>query len=163
MRKYYTVLLVLIGSSAFACDFFSCQYLLDIIIKNNTNSECHLIQHKINSGRFGADLVFDKELAHISTIAAGQKSKAFRFYDDVYYRHHVVLTYQCGDDKFITLDSTRNAYAGITMPLLGMWTVVINGLVTSASNMDASYESDIGSCTRLNPPARPGSITWTLS
>ncbi len=156
MKKYMALVLCISSSLGYAyVPRNLCPYLLNVIIQNDTGTDCHLIQQTINQGNTRST-----ELP--LTVLAMQKSPAYTFETEVgtplpgfSEDIDVTLTYQCGDDKVVTFDSKKTVVKGFLYHAYS-----ITGLVTSISNIDADYTATKGNCSGY--PPNVDSITWML-
>lgn len=146
MRKLVFVILLSISNILFACDKCMCKYLFDIIIANTTTEDCILTSQSIHNGT-----VYSKELP--LRIAPGEQSKPYTIEYDVSNRQtQVSMSLQCGNDKFITIQSQRE--------LSGFFysTEKVIGMVTAAANLDASFVGKLSQCQM----PKPATIYWNL-
>lgn len=152
MKKNIIAVLLFATSPIFACSSCVCPWLLDIVINNQTSSECRIFQQVIAQGQ-----VYSKSVPIV--IPAGQTSKPYSIdVEDRTYIANVTLSYQCGDGQFATFTSERT----LTRSFLFGDTETVKGTVLSLSNIDASYTTIPSDCNSYNTP-RPNAIIWTLS
>ena len=146
MKKYIIGLLVFASPTLFACSTCDCNGLLDIIIKNNTSSDCYIIQQTVTKGMGwpGRDSAFK--------IIAGQTNIPYSFFGG---EKNISLTVPCGDDKFATFLSASFKDAQSHED-------AITGSVVSLSNIDAIYTTTAATCTNLVGVHKPSAINWTL-
>lgn len=149
MKKYIGFLLVIISPPIFAYSYTLCTHLLEINIKNDTKTLCHLIYKNI---RLGSLYFQEIPLETMTIIPAGMQGSLQLLTSPLFYNQEIVLSYQCGDDKFVTFVSIRSA-----LSVLSAW-------VTSIADMNAKYRMEGGYCSLLSPTEgqRPASINWTL-
>lgn len=141
MKKALSATLLYLPSMIFACDACLCKSLLDIVVENNTDTECHLIQQTINAG-----LSFTKKLP--ITIAPGETSTAYSMWGATV---DVVLGFQCGDDQFATFNTSLGG---------GAKPKSVIGTTLSLANLDANFTAIPAACDLSIPTAR--TIHWTL-
>ncbi len=156
MKKKIALVLCISSSLAYATIPRSlCPYLLDVIIQNDTGTDCHLIQQTMNTGNTrSTDLPL--------TIPATQKSPPYTFETEIGMplpgateEISVTLTYQCGNDKIVTFDSKKIITKGFLYK-----TSSITGLATSLSGIDADYITTKSRCSAY--PPSPDTIVWML-
>lgn len=141
MKKWLLILLMSNVSLAFS-GVYPCVYF-NITIKNNTANDCQLIQKFV---RFGA---ISSATIEPTKIAAGQESQSFEMSENGFNGPDIVLTYQCGNNQIITIESQKN---------LCMNNGDITGSILSLSNIDATYTKVTGSYWKN----KKGSIYWTF-
>ncbi len=141
MRKFILFLLMSSTSLAFSgeypCVFFN------ITIKNNTANDCQLIQNFVKHGT-----IVSTTQALIK-IASGQESQPFEMSEYGFNGPDIVLTYQCGNNQMITIESQKN---------ICMNNNAITGSILSRSNIDATYTKINGDYWKN----KKGSIYWTI-
>lgn len=146
MRKTLLVFLFSASNVLFACDRCMCKYLFDVIIANATQSECVLSSQTIDKG-----MIYSKELP--LRIQPGHQSKPYTFeYEKSSKQTKVSMSLQCGDDKFITIQSERKR-SGFFYNIED-----ITGMVTAAANLDATFVAKPSQCSA----PKAASIYWTL-
>jgi len=141
---------------AFILFFYSLQVLADnvrptcpdydmfeVIVKNNTTSDCVVIQQELRHGYLPRTTQF-------FSLASNEEKKVSTLYSFLFEGPDMALSYQCGADKFVTIVSARD---GLFSP-----TRYVKGLVSNAADMDAVFTAEQGSCED-NKPAR---IRWSL-
>ncbi len=114
-----------------------------IYVKNNTKSDCWIIQQTLRRG-------YMKEVIHPLSLKPNEEKEVFKLEDFSFQGSDMVLTYQCGVNKFVTIESERDIWASDNKYVKG-WT-------WSVANIDASFTAEYGSC-KENKPAK---ILWTL-
>lgn len=147
MRKIVFVILFSISNILFACDKCMCKYLFDIVIANTTAVDCTLTSQSMRKGK-----IYSKDLP--LRIAPGEQSKPYTLeYDLSNKQTQVSMSLQCGDDKFITIQSQRELN-------LGFFTndEKVTGMVTAAANLDATFVGKLSQCQM----PKPATIYWTL-
>lgn len=115
----------------------------DIVVKNNTQSDCVVIQQTLRRG-------YLEETLHPLSLKLNEEKKVFKIRDFAFQGSDMVLTYQCGVDKFATIESERDIWAANNK--------YVKGWIWSIAGMDASYTAEYGDCEE-NQPAK---IVWTL-
>lgn len=147
MKNYFLCLLLSVTSSLFACDKCRCPVLFDIIVFNNTDSDCTLEDSSIESGMF-----YSKHLP-IKIITGLSESYQF-MYDSHSKQTSATLSFQCGNDKFTTFRSERLVE--------GVFRLVEKdkGDVTAMSNLDPVFTIKKSTCDKA--PYTPSAIYWTL-
>ena len=132
MKKYAFIFLLFTNLNAFAYDKgYHCHYLLDLVVYNQTSSECHLSQVTMERGA-----VYSKYLH--TFIRASEVSQPYTFIvdGDAINEIDAGLSYQCGEDKFVTFHIKKTV-----MPP-GYWSGYIenaDGNIASLSNMEALF------------------------
>lgn len=144
MKKYLFVLLLNLSSAIFACNACLCHHWLDIIIVNGTDTSCHLYSQSLEDG-----ITYTKQIP--LNIQKGMQSEPYSFMDKA--KINVSLSFQCGDDRFVTVQSQRIYEQGFFSN-----GEKLAGLVTSSSNLDAVYSSKASECNATKPAV----IYWTL-
>ncbi|PJD90696.1 MAG: hypothetical protein CK424_08490 [Legionella sp.] len=143
MKK--TAFFVLI-SSTIVCNAHECAThhsddFLTISIKNNTSFACHLNQTDLKQGKIHALTTIPQQ------ISSGQESRPIVIHE--WNTVDLSLTYQCGDNQFITIKSQKNGK-------------MVKAIVTSASNMNANYNTTPAVYNYSAGTTSAGSIYWTL-
>lgn len=155
MKKYIALFLWLNASLGYAISNQLCPYVLNIVIQNDTKFTCQLIQHTITSGNSHS-----REVP--LQIPPTQKSLPYTLETEIglplpYTTEiaDVTLSYRCGEDKIATFSSKKlvNKRVFYNVPM-------IEGVVISLSNMDASYHVMDNQCNATLP--RPDTIIWGL-
>ena len=141
MKKIFLSALFCLPAQLFACDACICKSLLNIVVENDTQTECHLIQQTINAG-----LSFTKKLP--ISIAPGETSSPYSMWGATV---DVVLGFQCGDDKYATFSTSLGG---------GAKPKSIIGTTLSLANLDANFTAIPAACDLSIPSAR--TIHWTL-
>lgn len=137
MRKMLFVVLFFISNMPFACegdDYFPSE-LFNIIIFNATTSDCSLTSQSIKNG-----MIYSKTLP--LRISPEEQSEPYTLgYNCANGQTEITMSLQCGNDKFITIQSQRKIKFGF----LGFskYEENILGLVTAAANLDAEYAGKI--------------------
>ncbi len=147
MKKYFLCLLLSVSSTLFACDKCMCPDLFDIVVFNNTGSDCSLVGSSIENGEFYSKTLPLKIIVGLS--------ESYRFiYDQSSGQTSATLSFQCGSDKFTTFRSERL--------LEGIFQVTEKdkGEVTAFSNLDPVYTIKKSTCNKS--PYTPSAIYWTL-
>lgn len=146
MRQWILFLLLLSSSALYADNFYSGDYdctYLKVTIKNNTPEVCTLIEKKVNHGRISILMPFPY------SILSGMEGMLL-VEEGAFYGSNIVLTYECGQDRFISFKSQKNHS-----------TVFSGGAMTAdilvSSKMDATYD-----VSTYQEDKQPGSIYWTL-
>lgn len=153
MKKYLFILLLSFSTAIFACSKCVCNDWLYIVIVNSTNTSCHLYSQSLEDGA-----IYTRQLP--LEIQKGTQSAPYNFVGNKHYSFvgnkiiNVSLSYQCGDDKFVTIQSQRIFEEGFFTD-----EEKLSGIVTSSSNLDATYSSKASECDIANKPAV---IYWTL-
>ena len=143
-------------------DYMNCGYSFTIGIKNNTQQTCQLTQQIIKQGD-----IKSKEIP--LTLPPGEESKPYKIHDFKPTGPDVLLSYQCGDDKFVTIETLRfTTYTRASKPVSwDIWgrTWYTNipeyhmiGSILSLSNINAHYETSQEDCSQNIP----SSIVWTF-
>lgn len=149
MKKYVLIGLLGLSTSTFSCTKCMCKYLFDIIVVNATAAECVLTNQTIKNGS-----VYSKTLP--LRIAANQQSERYTFEYDLSNRQtEVSLSFQCGNEQFATFLSERKIEWGLLA-----YTEIVNGTVTAAAGIDASFVDKAANCAASKPT--PRTIYWTL-
>ncbi len=116
----------------------------DIYVQNNTGHVCVLLSQTLRRGYMNSD-------TNTVSIQPNVKTLAYKIDDFPFQGSDVVLSYQCGPDKFITIESERDVWAGDHK--------YVKGWIWSIAGMDTEYTSEYGSC-QTNQSAN---IIWTFS
>lgn len=149
MKKHVLIGLLGLSTSTFACTKCMCKYLFDIIVINTTAAECVLTNQTIRDGS-----IYSKTLP--LRIAANQQSERYTFEYDLSNRQtEVSLSFQCGSEQFVTFVSERKIESGFLTR-----TETVNGIVTAAAGLDASFVDKAANCAASKPT--PRTIYWTL-
>ena len=157
-KKVCLLLITLYTSSVFAgiwCSSYD-ERAFDVVIHNNTGETCTLIAHTLNNGIYAHGEKLPK------TIENNQKSPPIQLYIPDYFivkllSTNIELSYQCGSDKFVTIESQKEHCSGDS--LFGINPMItITGSVSSLSNMDAKYRYVRGSCEKN----QSSTIYWTF-
>jgi len=158
MKKLFLLLTIIYTSFAFAgtaCKSYD-ERAFNVVIKNNTGETCELVTHTLNNGLYTDE-------SKLPTIIADKKqSQPLQLYIPSYVLFHLLsanieLSYQCGNDKFVTIESQKELHAGDS--LFGINSMItITGSTSSLSNMDAKYSSIRGSCEKN----QSSTIYWTF-
>ena len=142
---YEKIICILLCSAlqAFADNLSKCPeaLLFEVSIKNNTSSSCTVIQQTVRRGYL--------EKNYATTILSQDEQPVISIRDFTFQGSDVVLSYQCGDNQFATIESEHNIWA--------MNQNDIKGWIWSLTGIDASYETQRSSCDQ------PTKIVWTLS
>lgn len=141
MKGIMTVLLLCLGTQAYAISI--CQ-TLKISIKNDTPSNCFLIQKVIKSGTITKRQPYK--------IKSGATTMQFEVDETKRQAISVLLTYECGDDKTITLLSSKEACGFNNRGKVQGVLVKSSNLSAVSSISDTSYYS-----------SKPSNILWTIS
>lgn len=117
----------------------------DIVINNHTGEICSLLSYTLNNGLFAKDKIPP------TTIFANEKSRPFRLILPAYpfqfsSAANIELSYQCGPDKSVTIESQKSI--SIIDKMLANVVITITGSPSSLSNMDAKYSYTRGSCEK---------------
>lgn len=148
MKKHIIWLLIFASSTVFACTECECKASLDIIIKNDTPSDCYIIQQATT------DAILLPEKNAVFKITAGQTNTPLSFLGKK--DKNITLVMQCGDEKFLTFTS-------VTLENKQSKEMAITGSVVSSSNMRATYTTTMANCSKSNiDPLKPSAIHWTL-
>ena len=127
---------------------YNCEDILKIVIKNDTQTNCHLFQKQVKTGYLKA---FSED------IASGHESQPYVVMDDDWAFAHaysdIVLSFQCGNDQFITLESLKTNKKGVYT-----YKPVVTGKILSLSNIDAHHSPSNGNCRQTIF----SSIYWTI-
>lgn len=119
---------------------------LDIQIKNQMQTACHLDKLKLRSGAIPDKMINDLPVV----IEPGQMTDPFRIselgLDEI---ANLSLTYDCGENKKIMIESKKG---------LCRRNAVVTGISIAPNNVDVSYEASNG----LYFEGKQGSITWTF-
>lgn len=155
LYKMKNVISVLLGLLFFSPILYACDanFKLDIFVKNNTGVDCHLTQKNLNDSYNLKD--HTKEV-----IKPGESSLQIRssgLHSSILGAYltpiDIELSYQCGDNKFITIEST-------CMFDTGSYHIssLIQGSTRALSNMDASFSK-----TRIcEDETKASSINWVF-
>lgn len=142
MKKNILVLSAcLLASSQLYASYDSCAYL-SIVIANNGNETCYLTNANLKYG------YLDQNSGIPQQVYPNSYSQPFEMRQS-FFGPEVALTYQCGQDKQITVDSMQNYclfYGG-----------KISGQAYNSYRMGAEYTMSEGSFW-----GRHGEITWYL-
>ncbi|PJD91385.1 MAG: hypothetical protein CK424_07120 [Legionella sp.] len=158
MKKLFLLFTILYTSFAFAgasCKSYN-ERAFNVVIKNNTGETCTLIAHTLNNG------FYSDENKLPMTIPDKKQSQPLQLYIPSYVliwllAANIELSYQCGNDKFVTIESQKERSPGDS--LLGINSVItITGSILSLSNMDAKYSYIRGSCEKN----QSSTIYWTF-
>lgn len=158
MKKLFLLLPIVYTSLAFAgttCKSYDLRRF-DIVITNNTGETCALIAHTLNNG------LYSGKSKPPTTIADKEQSKALQLYIPSYVifgliSANIELSYQCGNDKFVTIESQKELIRGDAIFGINSMITII-GNTPSLSNMDAKYRSIRGSCEKN----QSSTIYWTF-
>jgi len=142
MKKLFLSLLSLCPLLAWAGDY-PCIYL-NMRIKNQTQSTCHLIGLELLSGIVRT--INDIPLV----ISEGEISNRFVVTESTFNPLDLVLTYECGANKIVRFESQKG---------LCRQHATVDGTVLVSTNLDAKFEASNG----LYWDNKPGTITWTLT
>ena len=115
----------------------------DIYVQNNTEHTCVLLSQTLRRGYMNSDI-------KTVSIQPNEKTLVYKTDDFPFQGSDVVLSYQCGPDKFVTIESERDVWAPDKK--------YVKGWIWSIAGMDTEYTSVYGSCN-TNQPA---SIVWTF-
>lgn len=162
MKKYLFISLIFCQSAlAYDARSMYCHYSFALVIKNNTQQTCSLNQQIIKQGE-----IYSKEIP--LTLLPGEESKPYEFLDYEPTGPDVVLSYQCGDDKFVTVETLRFRTDTLSpKPEYDFWgrkrylyitEYHMIGSIISLSNINAHYETSPGDCSK----DIPSSIVWTF-
>ena len=117
----------------------------EIYIQNHTKSQCTIIQQHLRRG-------YLQKTFFPTHVLPNEKKQVFTIEDYTFQGSDLVLTYDCGHNKMVTVESERDIWAGDD--------VYVKGWIWSVAGMNASYDiMHLGSCDE-NKPAK---IVWTLS
>ena len=151
MKKGFLCVIGFCSSWAYAADMTLCNYLFDIVIQNNTGTQCRLVQQSFNTGN-----TYSKTLPLV--INAGEKSVPFTFETKIGFAAEDVdidLSYSCGNDKMVTFKSKKMIEKYVVYN-----SATFEGLASSLSNMDADYVVQPQKCYAFQP--RPDTMLWTF-
>ena len=147
MRRFVFAFLWIISPVCFSCTKCMCKYLLDIIIVNATGSDCILINQTLNNG-----YVYSRNIP--LRINRGEESPPYTFeYDLSNGVTNVSLSLQCGEDKFVSLQTNREYKRGYLSH-----SEELTGTVIGAADLDATYVAKKSDCDK----PKAASIYWTL-
>ncbi|PJD90658.1 MAG: hypothetical protein CK424_08275 [Legionella sp.] len=119
--------------------------LFEIYVKNNTESVCTIVQENLRRG-------YLKQHFYPIDIKPNEQKQVKTLQDYAVQGSDLVLSYQCGDNKFATIESERDVWAADH--------VYVKGWIWSLTGMNASYAvAHYGSCEEH----QPAKIVWTLS
>lgn len=154
MKQYIALLLCFISSLSYAekVDLELCPDLLNVVIQNDTKFDCYLTYQAMHQGTARSSAI-------PIMIPAGKKAPTYGFETEMTDFWHndlsVELNFQCGEDKAVTFESRKRVYTGILSS-----DISIDGLVTSLSNMDASFLRVPGEC--FGPYPKVDTLRWIL-
>lgn len=159
MKKLFFCLAILYTSSSFAgisCTSYD-ERAFDVVIKNNTNETCTLIAHTLHNGLYANQAKLPEK------IAPHHVGHPLQLYIPYYLlgafnllSANIELSYQCGSDKFVTIESQKERFPddwGIVNSV-----ITITGSASSVANMDAKYRYTRGSCEKN----QSSTIYWTF-
>ncbi len=152
MKMKKSIFLVLMSMASWVNADSLCNYLFDIVVKNNTGVQCHLIYQNV---RMGNSMSRGKT---VHTIENGEQSLPFTFETTIGFVNEAVdvdLSFICGEDKMATFSSKKSLtkYIVYNAP-------TFEGNTSSLSNMDADFVVKPQSCYISKP--RPDTMIWTL-
>lgn len=116
----------------------------EISVKNNTDSVCTIMQETLRRG-------YLEKTFFPTSIKPKEEKQIIIVRDYAFQGSDLVLSYQCGDDKFVTIESERDIWAEDQK--------YVKGWIWSAAGMDASYTTSYGSCETN----QSGKIVWAFS
>ena len=117
--------------------------LFEVSVRNNTSSPCTIIDQTMRRG------YLDKIFYPLS-IRPQEERKVIRIRDYVFQGSDVVLSYQCGDNKFATIESERDTWAGDSK--------YVKGWIWSLAGMNVSYSTHFGDCE----DNQSANMVWTF-
>ena len=118
---------------------------LKIKIKNNTPSRCHLVNVQFKDS-------MSDDWKHIPLVLRpGTESPPFDIMEESTDSPQAMLSYDCGDGRSITIQSTQTPCR--------YYTKNITGTIVASENMDASFEVTNASYFE----GKFGEINWVLN
>ena len=115
----------------------------DIYVQNKTGHNCVLLSQTLRRGYTSGNI-------KTVSIQPNEKSLAYKTDGYPFQGSDVVLSYQCGPDKFITIESERDVWASDHK--------FVKGWIWSMASMDTAYTTVYGACD-TNQSAQ---ILWTF-
>ncbi len=117
--------------------------MFEIFVKNNTEAVCTVTQQILRRG-------YLEDIVHPLSLQPNEEKRMVKVQDFPFQGSDMVLSYQCGADKFVTIESEHDIWAGDSH--------YVKGWIWSVANMDAGFTFEHQSC----PHNKPGKILWTL-
>ena len=149
MKKY--LFLILLSLAPWVKADMLCNYVMDVIIQNQTGAQCRLINLIIQQGNSRAKTI-------PLVIDNNEQSKPYTIETDIAFLYEeaaIDLTYLCGEEKMVTFSSKKS------IDKYGLYNKnTLSGNPSSFSNMDADYVVVPQSCYSKKPT--PDTIIWTL-
>jgi hypothetical protein len=115
----------------------------DVYVQNNSEQVCELLSQTLRRG-------YPIEVQKHFRIQPNEKLLVYRTDDFAFQGSDVVLNYQCGPNKFVTIESERDVWAGDQQ--------FVKGWIWSIAGMNTNYLTAYGDCD-TNQSA---SIVWTF-
>lgn len=156
MKKYLMIIIFFYHSVASAINDPLCSSKLNIVITNLTPFTCRLIEQNIKQGMIASpDTIPTK-------ILPGQISFSYTLYSPRSDGPDVLLSYQCGEKNFTTIESTvltttkfdsnfETDFWGRTIPTREIQTKHILGFIVSLSNLLVNFEVANENCAQNIP------------
>ena len=160
MKKYFLILILVCPVAVSAADALYCSSSISVVIKNNTQQTCHLTQQILKQGEMKSNEV-------PITILPGNESKPYQIHNFGKTGPDIVLSYQCGEDKFVSIESARFTTTTVVSTGPDFWGKIYGrdvdeehliGAIVSLSNINAHYETSLDDCSQN----KPSSIIWTF-
>ncbi len=160
MKKYFLIFMLVCPAIAYAVNSLFCWYAISVVIKNNTQQTCHLTQQILKQGELKSNEV-------PITVLPGDETKPYKLQNFGKIGPDVVMSYQCGNDKFVTIESARFTTSTVVYNPPDFWgreygksidTDHLIGAIVALSNMNAHYDLSDGDCSQ----DKPKSIVWTF-
>lgn len=157
MKKLFFYFMMFYTSFVYAesaCKSYD-EFAFDIVINNHTSEICSLLSYTLNNG------LLTKEKIPPMVILANEKSRPLHLNLPSYpferiSAANIELSYQCGPDKFVTIESQKSI--AILDRLLANVVITITGSPFAVSNMDAKYSYTRGSCEKN----QSSTLEWTF-
>ncbi|MCR9192383.1 MAG: hypothetical protein NXI01_06945 [Gammaproteobacteria bacterium] len=148
MKTLTAIALIGISTAVFSLSKSKC-INLEIAVKNNTPYDCYLTQINLKHGYFlSLETALQTKLS--LKIAPGATSSPLTFAEEYAHGPDVHLSYECGPERTITIESKQRLCRGKE----GVY-----GQIITATAMDATYTTIVASYWS----GTSGKISWILS
>lgn len=160
MQKYFLSFILVCPVTVSAAEALYCSSSISVVIKNNTPQMCRLTQQILKQGEMKSNEV-------PITILPGTESKPYQLQNFGKTGPDIVLSYQCGEDKFVSIESARFTTTTMVSKPPDFWGRIygksvdeehVIGAIVALSNINAHYETSQDDCSQN----KPSTIVWTF-